>query len=303
MKIDELKNQLAGHAHVKGISDESGLPMIQLANAAASARVSLYGGQLLSYQPAGESELLFLSEKAWYQPGKSIKGGVPICWPAFGASSPDPSMPFHGFVRNKLWQLVEVEAVSEVETQLIMQTEADAATRKIWPHEFCLTLKMNIGEKLRLELVTENTGQQVLEITQALHTYLSVADINAVTIEGLEQTTYLDKAKSNSGPEQKTQQGGVVFNAEVDRIYLDTAARLQLTDKAGQRCIDIQSTGNKTMVVWNPWQALAQQSADLLDDAYQRFVCIETANAAHDVLVVAPGATVSLAAEYSSRKC
>ena len=44
-------------------------------NAQATATISLYGGQVLSYKPVNVTDdLLFVSEHAYYQRGKAIKG-------------------------------------------------------------------------------------------------------------------------------------------------------------------------------------------------------------------------------------
>ena len=85
MNIEQLNKNYGIADHVKFIEGAGGLPYIRVDNAKASAVISLYGGQVLSYQPANEPHnLMFLSERAYYQPGKSIKGGTPICWPCSG---------------------------------------------------------------------------------------------------------------------------------------------------------------------------------------------------------------------------
>ena len=63
--------------HPTVIEGPGGLPMIDVDNAHATARISLYGGQVLAYRPRGAAaDLLFVSEQAFYQPGKAIRGGV-----------------------------------------------------------------------------------------------------------------------------------------------------------------------------------------------------------------------------------
>jgi glucose-6-phosphate 1-epimerase len=57
------------------VTGEGGFTLIEIDNGQARALISPYAGQVLSYRPAGEPEdLLFVSEHAYYQPGKAIKG-------------------------------------------------------------------------------------------------------------------------------------------------------------------------------------------------------------------------------------
>jgi glucose-6-phosphate 1-epimerase len=57
-----------------------------------------------------------------------------------------------------------------------------------------------------------------MSFTAALHTYFAVSSIDAVTVEGLSGVTYTD---SLAGGSQVVQEGPVVFDKEVDRIYLE----------------------------------------------------------------------------------
>ena len=86
MNIEELNAEFAVPDQLEFIKGKGGLPFIAIDNGAACALISIYGGQVLGYQPAGTTEeVIFLSQKAHYEEGKAIKGGIPICWPWFGA--------------------------------------------------------------------------------------------------------------------------------------------------------------------------------------------------------------------------
>jgi glucose-6-phosphate 1-epimerase len=145
-------------------------------------------------------------------------------------------------------------------------------------------------------LITQNTGNQAFEITQALHTYFKVGDIKQVSVQGLDGCPYLDKV---DGGAEKQQTGEITISEEVDRVYTNVPARLVIDDAALGRQIQIQSTGSKTAIVWNPWSEISAKMADLGDQDYERFVCVETANAADDIITVKPGETVQLTAQYS----
>jgi len=298
MDITELNQRFSITDQLVVTEGEGGLPFIEVKNEQATAIISLYGGQVLSYKKQHGEELLFLSRLAYYKQGKAIKGGVPVCWPWFGADPENKGRPAHGFARNKMWQIRQTEKLSATKTKVILGLSHDNETMDVWPHEFDLKLEIVVGDKLELSLITDNLSDKDIKITQALHTYFSVKDIQQVSIKGLDGGAYLDKAKSNTGAENRTQAGDVVFAHEVDRIYLDVAPELIIDDAARNKQINISSSGNKTAIVWNPWQQICREMADLEDADYQRFVCVETANAADDVISIAPGGQYRLAASY-----
>lgn len=299
MSIDEMNSEYGITGQLTFVTGEGGLPFIEIDNGKARAVISVYAGQLLSYQPAGEAEdLMFLSGQAYYQEGKAIKGGVPICWPWFGADPEGKGRPAHGFVRNRMWDVRTTEATADGDTRVTLGLVDNDETREIWPQAFDLSLEITVGETLGLALITRNTGDLAYAITQAMHTYFRVGDIDQVKVLGLEDTDYLDKVDAGR---QKTQHGPITIAEEVDRIYYcGSNAELAIADAALGRRIRISSSGSKTAVVWNPWEKIAAEMADLADDDYRRFICVETTNAAADVVKIEPGAEARLCATYQA---
>ena len=239
---------------------------------------------------------MFLSEHAYYQEGKAIKGGVPICWPWFGPDPEGKGRPAHGFVRNRPWRLFATETTPEGDTKVVLQMLADDETQSLWPHAFDLLLEITVGSELTLALITRNTGGNSFSVTQALHTYFKVGDISKVEVLGLENVRYLDKVDNG---EEKIQAGAVGISGEVDRVYSGVTSDLSIVDEALGRRILIRSISSSTAVVWNPWVAIAKQMADLADDDYQRFICVETANAAEEIVEIPSGGEGRLIARYS----
>lgn len=296
MTIEQLNAQFGIAGQVEFIAGNGGLPMIQVKTAKAKALISIHAGQVLSYQPAGEPEdVMFLSAKAYYQDGKAIKGGAPICWPWFGPDPEGKGRPGHGFVRNRPWNVVATEATGNGDIKVTLGLVDTPETRAIWPHSFSLLQEILISDSLNLSLITRNTGKEKFSITQAFHTYFKVGNIAQAEVLGLEGCRYIDKVDNSA---QKQQVGAVTINAEVDRIYLDAGGPLTIDDSALQRRIQITSQGNKTAVVWNPWEKISIEMADLEDADYQRLLCVETTNAADDVVEVAPGSECRLTANY-----
>ena len=298
MSIEQLNADYALNDQLSFVAGNGGFPFANITNSRARAVISVYGGQVLSYQPQAEAaDVLFVSDQAYYQAGKAIKGGIPVCWPWFGSDSQGLGRPTHGIVRNRMWSVIGTTTTAHGEPQLSLGLTDTPETQAIWPHAFKLILTVTLGETLRLALTTRNTGQQVFSLTQALHTYFSVGDIAKTRLLGLEGTQYFDKsaaAKSGLQP----QNGDVLIGQEVDRIYTDVPTEVSIIDDELKRRINIASTGSNSMVVWNPWVDIAAAMADLRDDDYLRFLCVETTNAAPDEVVVLPGEECCLMAEY-----
>lgn len=294
MTIEQLNADYGIAGQLKFVEGKGGFPLIEIDGPKAKASISVYGGQVLSFQPTNEPEdLMFLSEKAYYKEGKAIKGGIPVCWPWFG---PNPEGgPSHGFLRNRLWNVLATETTADGEVKVTVGVAATAETREIWPEEFEVAIAISVGDTLTVELITRNTGDRAFSITQALHTYFKVGDIQQVKVMGLDELEYIDKP---DGGAKKTQKGAVTFASEVDRIYTKVAKELVIEDPALGRKILISSTGSKTAVVWNPWVEISAKMADLEDEDYKRLVCVETANAADDVVEVSPSSEYRLVANY-----
>ena len=149
---------------------------------------------------------------------------------------------------------------------------------------------------MTIALVTHNKGTEDFKITQALHTYFNVGDINKVKVLGLADKKYIDKVDNGT---EKTQQGNISFSEECDRIYLDVPSELAIEDGALNRKIVITATNSKTAIVWNPWADISANMADLQDLDYQKFVCVETANAANEVITVSAGKQYQMTAQYA----
>ena len=298
MNYQQLNNKFSKAPQIIVIKGKNDIPYIEVKTRSAYALISLYGGQLLSYKSNGCDDLLFLSEIANYAEGKAIKGGIPVCWPWFGADPENKGRQSHGFARNTMWELRSTENIGDTQCKVIMGLKENNETLKLWPHTFDLEIEMLIGDSMDVLLRTSNTGEESFEITQALHTYFSVGDIRKVSLQGLDKKSYLDKAKINTGEEQKCQSGDVEFTQEVDSIYQNVPNDLKLLDLHKQREIKISSIGNKTAVVWNPAAELSQQMSDIYDDDYKKFVCVETANAADNVIEVKPGESFTLSVSY-----
>lgn len=295
--VEQLNQEFGIADQVKVIEGKGGFPVVDISNDKAKAKISVYAAQVLSFQPVGEpADLMFVSENAYYKPGKATKGGIPICWPWFGPDPEGKGRASHGFVRNRMWALLSTEAMSSGETKVRFGVSPSEETLEIWPYQFELVMEVTVGDSLTATLVTENKDDKPFSITQAFHTYFTTGDISRVKVIGLDGTNYIDKP---DGGAEKIQSGDVVVTEEVDRIYKDIKPELVIDDGEMGRRIRISTSGSKTAIVWNPWIEIAEKMADLASQDYQKFICVETANAANEVVEVAPGTSYTLQAIYS----
>lgn len=246
------------------------VPVLDIENGFARAVVSLHGGQVLSFQPHGEEEALWLSPDAVFNEDKAIRGGMPICWPWFSKRA--EGGPNHGFARTNLWQLKEQGTLASGETRLLLSlTET---THSEWDGAASLKTEIIIGQDLKVSLTMQNIGETPIAISQALHTYFTVSDVEKVTVEGLAGRRYLDEANNQMA---HAQQGDVTLKGEVDRAYLNTAETCTIHDLGLKRKIVIKKSGSNATVVWNPGKKLTEQMADIPNDSFRYMVCVEAA--------------------------
>lgn len=84
-------NQRFGLApHLRFAAGPGNLTVAEIANDHAVARVALHGGHVLSFHPHGQQPILWVSRHSQYVAGTAIRGGIPVCWPWFGAHPTEP---------------------------------------------------------------------------------------------------------------------------------------------------------------------------------------------------------------------
>lgn len=273
---------------VQLLSGPGGLPQLLVHNPLARARIALQGAQLLSFQPQGQPDWLFLSPRARFEPGHPIRGGVPVCWPWFGPDPEGRGRPAHGFARQSMWALRDASHETDGATRLSLVLRDDDASRALWPQRFELQLDMRLGQTLQLRLSTRNRGDTPLRFSEALHSYFAVDDVGRAQVLGLQHSPYLDQVPGQA-PSGAASGQPLRFEGRLDRIYLQAPAQLQLRGAPGARTLSLRSEGSRHAVVWNPGAELAAAMADLGEGAHQHFACVETANTGEAAITLAPG--------------
>jgi D-hexose-6-phosphate mutarotase len=292
-----LNTQFGIKQHLNFSDDASGLIIAEISNAQASASLCLQGAHLMTWQPKSqEVPVIWLSREAKLAAGKSIRGGAPVCWPWFGAHASDAGFPAHGFARTVPWQMMESGIEPNGATRVTLRLEASEKTRAQWPYDCAVDLTVIVGETLRMELSTENTGSADFVIGEALHTYFQISDIGAVRVHGLEDCEYWDKVGVSA---LRKQDGAISFQSETDRVYINTPAECVIEDNKLKRNIHIAKSGSLATVVWTPWTDKATKMGDMgQPEGWREMVCVESVNAMENVVKIAPGSRHTMIVEY-----
>ena len=261
---------------------DAGLPMLLVENRQARAVIALQGAHVMSFQPKGQREMLWVSPKTLFESGKPIRGGIPLCLPWFGPHSEDKTW-LHGFARTRQWTLVGSNTLADGATRLVLELSGDATLCALWPHDFLFHLEIVVGKTLRLEMTVENRGQAPAPLAFAFHTYFAVPDVAQAVISGLEGTSFIDKTDNLA---RKTQQGEFTISAMTDRVYLDVPAKQRIKSEDGAITIESPS---RCAIVWNAWHN-DKNIGDIGEGNHVGYVCVERGDAADYAVTLAPGA-------------
>jgi glucose-6-phosphate 1-epimerase len=250
----------------------------------ARAVVTLHGGHVVSWMPAGGEEMLYLSPRSAFAAGQAIRGGVPVIFPQFSNRGP---LLRHGFARVLPWQLVRHEVV-QGHAEVGLRLTDTASTRLSWNHGFELGLTVRIGgARLMVALSCRNTGASAFDFSAALHTYVRTDDIDRSCVRGLAGHAYwdaLDGTRSIQEPDM------LCFDGELDRVYADVAGALDLHVQRGGRehRVTVDQRGFQDVVVWNPGAVKCAALADMPADGWREMLCVEAARVERPV-VLQPG--------------
>ena len=284
-QLDERNERFAIRGAASIVAGNGGLPKVQISTPSATAEIYLHGAQVTSWKPTGFDEVIFLSQHSRWENGKAIRGGIPVCFPWFRAKTDDPKAPAHGFARTKAWDVEGIDKIADA-VLVTLSTQTDAESRKWWPCECRVVLKIAVGAQLRLDLTVTNTGSDSFHFEEALHTYNRVGDVHSLRISGLDGVAYLDNRDGNL---RKLQAGEIRLTAATDNAYLGTQIPVEIFDPVLKRRIRLEKQNSLTTVVWNPWKEDAAKLADLGDDEWEQFACVEASNILASPVTLAPG--------------
>ena len=271
--------------------NDHGAIKANVATATCTAEIYLQGAHLTKWQPNGQKPVLFLSERSAFEPGKAIRGGVPLIFPWFGAHTTNGDsaikFPSHGFARTSNDWLLVAAGRSNDDFMLTFELTESDQSRSYGYDEFKLTYKVAVGEELELELIMENHSSKTLHIEKAFHTYFAVSNAEQISLTGLIDTEYLDK--TDNFKRKKQTEKTLQLTCETDRPYLNSETKVDIEDPGWKRKISIDKLNSQSTVVWNPWKEQTAKLSDMNPDGWKDLVCVETANVDQNAIKILPG--------------
>jgi glucose-6-phosphate 1-epimerase len=294
MNIDQLPAVSVLSDNVTIVQQDQ-LKIVRVIHEKASAAIALHGGHVISFKPAGQKDLLWMSQEAIYDGKAALRGGIPVCWPWFGRVA----APAHGFARTSEWKLLE-HRENDNGVIVCLGLKANQSTLAIWPHQFEMVLKVEVSDKLKVTLTMTNTDTTDWLFSAALHTYLNISNIREIETRGM-GSEYIDGLNNA----QLTQGGDVLTLTDtIDRVYTQPKAQITVQDPGFARQLLIENEGANSAVIWNPWAEGAQSMGDMQNDGYQTMICIESSQHAPSIeagTVVKAGESYSLATTISAQ--
>lgn len=231
------------------------IPVLVLNHSQATAEIALQGAQLLSWTPHHQTQsVVWLSEVEPFILGSAIRGGIPLCYPWFGAKK----MPAHGSARLRLWELSHYQ-ITQDKTHfefVLLNTEQQLEAK----------VGIDVGTECRISFT--HYGEDPAQI--ALHSYFNLGNINQVELRGLPKEGFnslLNIQENVASPRKITEL--------VDFIYpAINHTHNSIIDEQLQRQIHIHHNQASDIVLWNPWH---KATSAMTSNGYQTMVCIETA--------------------------
>jgi glucose-6-phosphate 1-epimerase len=224
--------------NIKTSKNKDGLEFIEINNDKAEARIALQGAHVDWWKPRSiQDDVLWLSSNARYEKGRSIRGGVPICWPWFGEHPTDNSFCLHGFARVIPWELIESSDLKNGATKIVLKMIPTETVKKQLTYNFELILSIVVGETLSLNLKTTNLSESPFTISEGFHSYFYVSDIENVKVSGLENALFTDK---NNNFKKGIEANSVSLKSPIDKVYLNSSNDCYLEDKKLKRIINIK---------------------------------------------------------------
>ena len=289
-ELDDLNEKWGKAEQVKFEKGPSGHPVAVLACKDGVAKVSLLGGNVFSYTPAGQREVLYTPSKLPFDRDGShfVHGGIPVCWPWFNCFD-FPGRPLHGFARFSLWDVKKTVATGDLaEITLVLKTTDE--TKKMWPYDARVELMVRVSSYLDVVLKTVNTGKAEFALTEGLHAYFYVEDEAQAIVKGF-KNCYWETLAPNCRM-VRYGEDEIKCTPGEGRVWGWAPFTTTLVDPLLKRSIEVSSYGKKRLILWSCGQpeAGAEPGENMDADTWKHFFCIEPSTIPRtDAWIIPPG--------------
>lgn len=250
--------------------------VVVLTNAVAECKISLFGGNLLSYRlKSDKNDVFWMGDLNKFDNVHAIRGGNPICWPRFAEEKLNNNFPRHGFARLSMWNLDRV-FVDEIK----MEAELSLKPELKYNLNVDVKLYIKVTDKLECCLETINNGEDDFVFAEALHSYFYVGNRDMVKIKGLKGYKY----KNSLDGKIYCLEDDLIIKNEFDGAFINHKGMIEIEDSVLKRVIKLEKMGSNSTVVWNPDKDLAEMS----QGQYKNFICVEAANQGNQFVTLKP---------------
>lgn len=278
---------------IRAFGTAPGEEMLELQAGQSTASVSLWGAQVMSFNPGRNLGEVLWTGSHQVSPGKDCWGGIPLCWPWF-MSGQGPSFlgPFHGPARLSKWKVVK-NAVSESGvTRATLELKGPILARDGTVFPLDARLVISLSHSLHLELITKNTGDSEVTLESCFHAYFRVGDVNRVRLQGLEGTSVIDQLAGDQVTTPISQ--AVTASGPASRIFRPFPEILTVEDPVLQRQIELRSGAASQLVLWNSGPVRSENGRTTGEPEWRTQLALEPLRGIEQKVTLAPGESTSL---------
>jgi len=249
-----LTQQTGPYAHWEYIHPESGDRL----------RIVPERGGIVTEWRCGDREVLYFDQERYADPGKSIRGGIPVLFPICGNLPADRlelngvahTLKQHGFARNLPWQLQLLKDQGGVKLTLTETEETLAA----YPFPFLVEMEVRpVAQALEIHTTIANRSESVMPFSFGLHPYFNVSELSQTDVAGLNERclNHLEMADTDTASQLTRLPEGVDFLCRpagpVTLIDHTNGHQLQLQHKEPMDLTVIWTEPPRAMVCVEPW--------------------------------------------------
>ena len=249
-----LTQQMGPYAHWEYIHPESGDRL----------RIVPERGGIVTEWRCGDREVLYFDQERYADPGKSIRGGIPVLFPICGNLPADRlelngvahTLKQHGFARNLPWQLQLLKDQGGVKLTLTETEETLAA----YPFPFLVEMEVRpVAQALEIHTTIANRSESVMPFSFGLHPYFNVSELSQTDVAGLNERclNHLEMADTDTASQLTRLPEGVDFLCRpagpVTLIDHTNGHQLQLQHQEPMDLTVIWTEPPRAMVCVEPW--------------------------------------------------